>query len=257
MDIDSVLNQMRREHAPTPEDRDRVRAALATALVVGGTAGAAHVATTAGLEGAAAIKGTALALPVWIKGAIGVGTLVAAVGGGVYGVNSYRATAAKQAPAAALTPAQPALASPGADARRLLEPSAPLASRGIVSPASGAVENEAAAATRPSHALKPRSLGTKPAAAQELSTTSLAELRLIGEASRAIREGRTQEARSALSEHEKLYSNTALTQERAGLELLSRCAEGGGDETRRAAEALLKSSPKSPLAGTIRRECLK
>jgi outer membrane protein assembly factor BamD (BamD/ComL family) len=104
---------------------------------------------------------------------------------------------------------------------------------------------------------KARTGSNKSNVAQGPTTTSLAELRLIGDASRALREGRTDEARTVLSEHEKRYSNTALSQERAGLDLIARCSDGGSDETRRAAEAWLRSSPKSPLAGTIRRECLK
>lgn len=264
MDIDSVLNQMRREHAPTQEDRDRVRAALTTALVVSGTAGAAHVATTAGVKGAAAangmaaVKGTALALPVWIKGTIGIGALAAAIGGGVYGVNAYEAARAPRVAAmvqhadvaAANPPVAPVEALPAG-----VQPAASFERSVALSPT---LEPKVEQTQTSLPTQKSKVGGTKtPPTANGSTATSLAELRLIGEASRAIREGRTDEARSTLAEHEKRYSNTALGQERAGLDLLARCAEGNSEQTRRAAEALLRSSPKSPLAGTIRRECLK
>jgi hypothetical protein len=265
MDIDSVLNQMRREHAPTQEDRDRVRAALTTALVVSGTAGAAHVATTAGVKGAAAangmaaVKGTALALPVWIKGTIGIGTLAAAIGGGVYGVNAYEAARAPREAAmvqhadvtAANPPVAPVEALPAG-----VQPAASFERSVALSPSVEPMVEQTQTTVPVAHHKSKLGSAKAPPTANSSTATSLAELRLIGEASRAIREGRTDEARSTLAEHEKRYSNTALGQERAGLDLLARCAEGNSEQTRRAAEALLRSSPKSPLAGTIRRECL-
>jgi hypothetical protein len=265
MDIDSVLNQMRHEHAPTPEDRERVRAALATVLVVSGTAGAAHVATTAGLKsaatvkGVAAIKGAAMTLPVWIKGAIGVGTLVAAVGGGVYGVNAYQVSHGSPLPTAVKHTSASAAAPVVERAPMVVTDMAPVGPGEATVPAVAVALSGSELTVEPRLGVntKPRGGGAKASAAQATATTSLAELRLIGEASRAIREGRTEEARTALSEHERRYSNTALGQERVGLDLLARCAEGANEETRRAAEALLRSSPKSPLAGSIRRECLK
>lgn len=267
MDIDSVLNQMRQEHSPTQEDRERVRTALSAALIVSGTAGAAHVATTAGLKSAAAMEGGALVngasvvkgalvLPVWIKGAVGVGALVAAVGGGVYGVNAYRAAPAPvaqsaSAPAQAASP-RTADVTPGAVEVPMVAPVA-----AIVEPASDAVAQPLPVTRRAESTPKAaRANVAAPAVSSGATLTSLGELRLIGEASKALREGRTDEARSALSEHEKRYSNTALGQERSGLDLLARCAESNSDATRQAAEAFLRRSPKSPLAGSIRRECL-
>src|SRR5690606_102012 len=88
MDIDSALNNMRQKHAPTEGDRERVHAALAAALAVSGAAGLVHVATTTGLKGAG-LKGTALALPMWVKGSIAIGSLMAAVGG-YHGLSAYR-----------------------------------------------------------------------------------------------------------------------------------------------------------------------
>lgn len=267
MDIDSVLNQMRQEHSPTEGDRERVRAALSTALIVSGTAGAAHVATTAGLKGATAVEGGALvngasvvkgalALPVWIKSAVGVGALVAAVGGGVYGAKAYRAAPAQVAQSASAPSDQAEHRMPDVAFRGDEAP--------VVGPVGPAIEPTAQAIAQPlpmmrrvetaSKAARPNS--APPTASSGAVLTSLGELRLIGEASKAIREGRTDEARSALSEHEKRYSNTALGQERSGLDLLARCAESNSEATRQAAEVFLRRSPKSPLAGSIRRECL-
>lgn len=291
MDIDSVLNQMRQEHSPTQEDRERVRTALSAALIVSGTAGAAHVATTAGLKSAAAqgtstanatsvangaavvkgaaaangaalvngasvVKGAALVLPIWVKGAVGVGALVAAIGGGVYGVNAYRAAPARVAPSVSV-PAQQVARDNAGDLARAVPAQAVVEEQPVVAPAPVADEDAPVVELRRTEAPKAsRANVVAPAASSGATLTSLGELRLIGEASKALREGRTDEARSALTEHEKRYSNTALGQERSGLDLLARCAESNSDATRQAAEAFLRRSPKSPLAGSIRRECL-
>lgn len=265
MDIDSALNQMRQEHSPTQQDRERVRAALSAALAVSGTAGLAHVATSAGLKGAS-LKGTVLALPVWIKGTIGVGSLLAAVGG-LQGYNAYQASKRTASPTEQAAPFEPPSArGEGAPAEPPIGAGEALALESTNPPSPGEVtqasaqhdeERTAAGKSRGKNRKAPASLTTTSLTTTSLTTTSLAELRLIGEASRALREGRTEEARSALAEHERQYANTALAQERGALELLARCAEGNSDETRRAAESFLRVSPKSPMAGTLRRECLK
>jgi len=264
MDIDSALNQMRQKHAPTEGDRERVHAALAAALAVSGAAGLVHVATTTGLKGAG-LKGTALALPMWVKGSIAIGSLMAAVGG-YHGLSAYRNSKETAATVQQFAPLAPAAQGASAntdghvESRRepTLERQSNQAAAGeVTAPTAKHVdERTSTSKSRAAH----RALASATAAsvtAASVTTTSLAELRLIGEASRALREGRTEEARSALAEHQRQYADTALAQERGALELLARCAESNSLETRRAAESFLRVSPKSPMAGSIRRECLK
>lgn len=264
MDMDSVLNQMRREHSPTQADKERVRTAISTAIIVGAGAGAAQLSAATGLEGAAAVKGAAWILPVWAKGAVGVSVVVAAVGGGVYGVNELRSANHATIATPGGMPNEPqhtGMEAAGATVAPMAEATLPNSMRQAEAPlprVAAVPQADSNATTR----LTLRGGKAAPDPVGNVSTTesqtltSLGELRLIGEASKALREGRTEAARSALAEHERRYSNTALGQERAGLELLARCADSHGAETKRAAEEFLRSSPKSPLAGTIRRECI-
>lgn len=301
MDLDAVLSQVRREHTPTDSDRERIGAALTTALAVGSAIGAAQLSTAvglkgasgltgaaglkgaagltgvtgltsetgligavgltsaAGLEGAAAVKVAALGLPLWIKGALSASVLITAVGGGIYAAGIGKQ--ASEPPRSLQSFDVPAMTPParGASAARGVPDELAVAEPVVVHDPSP----EVAAQTPPrvAHVVPkgspPRAAASSPVPGDgHPSLTSLGELRLIGEASKALREGRTEEARSALTEHQKRYSNTALVQERAGLELLARCAEGANTATRQAAADFLKSSPNSPLAGSIRRECL-
>jgi hypothetical protein len=285
MDLDAVLSQVRRDHTPTISDRERVGAALATALAVGGAAGAAQVATTAGIKGAAGLKGASgvagsagltsaaglegavavkgaaalkvavLGLPFWVKGAVGVSVLVGAVGGGLYGVDRPRSSE-RVDPSSATPVAKveaPLTRSAPRDEPAVVEPKVTLEARAVAvgsttQPSGSRPESKAANSRVAASSATPIEEGP--------SLTSIGELRLIGRASKALREGRTEEARSALNEHQRRYSNTALVQERAGLELLARCAEAPDLRTQQAAQEFLKSSPNSPLAGSIRRECL-
>lgn len=284
MDIDSVLNVMRQEHAPSAADKARVRAALSAALVVGG---AAQLGTTAGAKGISAFQGATWALPVWVKGTVGIGAAIAAVGGGVYGVREYTAaqtvaranvaeleaqSAARSAAAsspyedprheevrpattpAEMQPRETLLAEPEAvtlqglgDPRSIDPQGLGSQSAGVTKPPSGSAKSPPMRATT-ARGVAPADVGH--------TTTSLDELRLLGEASKALREGRTEQVRSVLSEHERRYSNTALAPERVGLELLARCTDSSSPEVRRAALEFLRRSPNSPLAGNIRRKCL-
>jgi hypothetical protein len=275
MDIDSVLNVMRQEHAPSPADQARVRAAISAALVVGG---AAQLGATAGAKGFSVFKGASWAVPVWVKGTVGLGAAMAAVGGGVYGMRQSSTTptdagsnvAALEAQATSRVAATPAL-----DEKKLSETRVPdtqvprVEARPSETPRSEAEtatlhrqgNNSLPEVTTPIAAAKTapaRPTTAKLGAAADVghTTTSLDELRLLGEASKALREGQTEQARTVLSEHERRYSNTALAPERAGLDLLARCTDSPSSDVRRAAVEFLRRSPNSPLAGNIRRKCL-
>lgn len=257
-DIDSVLKQMRHEHTPSVDDRARVHEALQAALLVGGVAGVTQVTSSAGLKGAAAVKGAAMTLPVWVKGAIGVGAVVASLGGGVYGARTFQAAHETPSSFSSTEPASLAEPSPVPNQAEVTVPDelAQAESLGDVAPPVAERVRTSTAPASKTKTVSHRSMEA-PVGASSSSLTSLSELRMIGEASRALREGRTEQAKGVLSEHERRYSNTALAQERAGLELLARCSDGANIATRRTAEAFLQDSPNSPLASTIRRECLK
>ncbi len=270
MDLDSVLKQMRTEYTPNDEDRKRVENTLTATLLAGSVTGAAHLAasgTGASIKGALA-KGSLKLLPVWLKGAIGVGATVAAVGGGVYGVSEYRAqqnTPVVAPQTAAQTHVQTIAHSPVVRAPEQVVPQVVLPVALPVAESAALAQNPSAVIDSPTTApaalpqamahgalsqAKPRT----PAADQHL--TSLGELKLIGEASRALQDGRSQDAEKALREHERRYTHTALGQERTGLALLARCANGSAAAAGEASEFLHKN-PNSPLATRIKRECLK
>lgn len=266
MDIDSVLNVMRQEHAPSAGDQARVRSAIAAALVVGG---AAHVGATAGVKGLSAFKGATWAVPVWIKGTVGMGAAIAAVGGGVYGMREYAATQTRGSNVAALEAQSGAhtstKAAPQEDPQLEVRPpndapgAMPLPETVTLNgDRDGSLTELRTPRAESAKPLSARTTTPKMAAPASVghTTTSLDELRLLGEASKALREGRTEQARSVLSEHERRYSNTALAPERAGLDLLARCTDSPAAEVRRAALDFLRRSPNSPLAGNIRRKCL-
>jgi hypothetical protein len=259
MDLDSVLKQMRTEYTPSEEDRQRVESALTATLLAGSMTGAAHMAvgTSTGIKGALT-KGAFKLLPVWLKGAIGVSATIATLGSGIYGLSAYRAaqtdthspalssatgvspTRRDDAPTdkadQEVAPLEPATATPaltGANSQSVR----PLVDiqRASIRPAAKAVHGRSITMSAP--------------------LTSLGELQMLSEASRALQEGRADDAHAVLREHERHYANTALAQERAGLTLLARCSKNDGMAKRDAAK-FLETGSDSPLATRIKRECL-
>lgn len=257
MDLDSVLKQIRTEYTPCDEDRKRVETAITATLLAGGVVGTVQLASTSvGFKGALA-QGSFKLLPVWFKSAVGIGATVAAVGGGAYGVNAYRSrtdahvvvTLPVQNTSAPLQSTHPAervaVTSPSElDATPRVEPNIPL---DFAAPPLAKAQPEPAR-------VAPRQNVSRPVT-NNVQLTSLGELQLIGEASRAIQEGRAADAQKALREHERRYAHTALGQERSGLALLARCAS---DDKAAPADAakFLQKEPNSPLATRIKRECL-
>jgi hypothetical protein len=257
MDLDSVLRQMRTEYTPSEGDRKRVENALTATILAGSVTGAAHLASggSVGIKSAIA-KGSLKLLPVWFKGAIGVGATVAAVGGGVYGVSQYQAQQPATVVVAPPSPAQTAAkiqAAPKvqAEQQEMLERIPEPAVIAEPTPAGPATVPDATQATSARAGLRqtPSRVGNA-----NVQLTSLGELQLIGEASKALQEGRSEDAHKALREHERRYANTALGQERSGLALLARCASGDANAPSDATKFLQKT-PNSPLATRIKREC--
>jgi hypothetical protein len=262
MDLDSVLKQMRTEYTPDAEDRRRVESALTATILAGSVTGAAHLATSsAGLKGTLA-KGSLKLLPVWLKGALGVSATVVTVGGGFYGVSEYRshqpattiitssataglANTKLSPPAEAAQLATPLVATPPDEPARNLPIDKPaMASTGAgpeVAPTRGVPRHSQSRITTP---------------VADVPLTSLGELQLIGEASQALQEGRSDDAQKVLREHERRYTNSALGQERTGLALLARCAKNDASAKVEATK-FLQQTPNSPLAGRLKRECTK
>ncbi len=94
------------------------------------------------------------------------------------------------------------------------------------------------------------------AGASEPNSTKLEELRLIREASVAIRAGRIADAHKALNEHRRRFPDSALSHERRGLTLLANCSGGVSSSTRSAAEKFVRGAPNSPLTPHVREQCL-
>ncbi|MFO0610379.1 MAG: hypothetical protein U0324_44880 [Polyangiales bacterium] len=79
------------------------------------------------------------------------------------------------------------------------------------------------------------------------------QLRLLGEAQAALRTGDTQRALAAAAECRRRHPNGALASEAEAVSLLASCASGRAvrDDVAR----WLAASPRSPLAGRVRRAC--
>jgi hypothetical protein len=257
--------------APTPNDKARVRARLATELGAGVFAGAAIVG--AAHSGGAVIKSAGA---VWLQGAAKLMALAGAAGTLYAGVTWLRE------PSHVLK-AQRAVSAAGEErelTKPIAEPSEPpdFVARSASAP-SGAVQPEAEGA--PDVAQRaPRTRASAPAAARTTTTrarsehpsepttsasttvatpvvvepTSISgELALLAKAQRALRSGDAKQALALAREHARSFADGALTEERTGIETLARCMLG--EDAVEAARAFLEHAPSSPLAGRVREEC--
>lgn len=263
-----IIEAARFAHDPTPEDRARVRKALFSAVIGAGAVG--------GGISAKALIGTSL--PAVAKTAvggsfsytmkvIGIASLAAALGGYAT-VKMWPATrSAEKAPAAAAK----AVSSPASEiGSRQIASTANGASQAVEIPApadhsaagtsrvtSGRIERQtyklplfvnrkteqAASAVGQTQAAAESEKTVISNAAPALAAPIAEEIALIGEASRALRDGRAADAIDKLEEHERRFAQGALAEERRGLRVLALCGLGRREQAMRERKAFLLEAP--------------
>jgi len=238
-DLDRALAGLRRDYEPDAHAPARVRVLLATSLsVVGTSAGAA-----AGSESIAPLGGTARLGSGMVKGMVKATLATLALGGAVAaGVHLGSAPA-------------PAPNSPRPTPTVALDaPSTPVPQTNGLHAAGPEPSLEVEAARAPPTPM-PVQL-TRDAAAAERRGHTLEELQLLSAASRALRAGDLAEAERALKDHQERYPKSALAQERHGLALEVRCARGSTDAVRAEAQRFVDRAAGSPMAASVRKQCL-
>jgi hypothetical protein len=81
------------------------------------------------------------------------------------------------------------------------------------------------------------------------------EVALLQRAERALRDGKPDQALSALSEHARQFPKGELRAERTAARIAALCALHRQAEAKRDAAAFLKQWPSSPLAAQVRASC--
>ncbi len=270
VDLDAVLAGVREQYTPDADTQKRVRTAVTVTLaatggaVATGTAGAASVGKAATTGATSAGK---------VAAGLGWGKLIAStsVAVALVGSGAWLWSASDTEPPAEVPGTQPASAvvateaahdePEGAPAPPTVDEAPPSAVDEIAQPSRQPTSQSATRTPRPhgpAHgSTTPRH---QPPQSEPARSTMLDELRMIGDASRALRSGELSRASQLLKEHGRRYPKSTLSTERGGLQLLVRCAQSGGQpspSTRSAAERFVRAAPGSPLAQHIEKQCLK
>jgi hypothetical protein len=213
-----------RSKGPSQRERERVFAALSSAIATGAAASAA---ASMGAASKGGLKAFLMSHPLALSGAgLGVGCAIAV------GVWFTRAPAPSVAPARCDAPCASAQAS--ANTAPLETPPAPASSSEaptLPAPAAPDVTPDVE-----SRAPIPRASGSKRPAAH--SGDLAAEAALLHQAHSAYRRGQPAETLTLLREHAAKYPTTQLSVERGTLKVLALCALNRVDDARRTAATL-------------------
>jgi hypothetical protein len=235
-----LLNAGRRAHDPTPDDRQRVRAKLATRI-------AAAAAAAAGATKPVGVGGSML-LKTWLSMAL----LVVAAG--------YSATRATPVAEGMERAGPPSITAPAGDpAVTGAAPDAPAIEPGPAfaattpalpapSPAGAAGVSGAPGANAPGGFAAPR---PPPSASGDLE----GEMALLANAQAAIQRGDFATALARLEEHRRTYPRGMLGEERAAAQIIALCGAGRTGEARALGAAFLARHATSPLAPRVRGSC--
>ncbi len=237
--------------APSGDDRVRIRRRLAVELgaaafatttltvtaqaaAASGTAGVGAGATVGGVSKAAAATGLVTKLVVAAAVAGAVATTAVVVMHRAPTVAVPRTTAA-QAPA-------PPVRSSEADIQEVQAP--------IVQPLAPERAKPGPVPSRAPTARRRAADGD----VEPVATTSIAEeLRLLGQAQTALREGRLEDALARADEHALRFPGGAMREERVAVTMLARCAQHTAPGPM--LQAFLASAPESPLKRRVREAC--
>ena len=266
-DLDSILSNARKAYSPDPGAQTRVRRGLAVAIGAA-TVSSAGVAETAAAQGTASqavgsvaaggAKLTAASTTIATGGwGLKVGFLLTVVGvaaTGYWALEPSPKNPRLKPPVVAPRELAPTLASPTPLIPQPAEsqpatPTEPPAMKPDPTPFPNAASKHtpsSVASPRP-----PSSSGSK-----SDSSTLLAELDLLKRASGELRSGQPSRALQTLKEHKAKYPRSVLASERRGLSLLAACASAKTPGALRQAKRFLETSPSSPLAPHIKKQCL-
>lgn len=237
IELDDAMARVRAAYSPGSADKQRLRVAIS-----GSVGGAVLVgATTAKGSLAGGVAGLAASGNIKLLALLAVGASLAF--GAVW-----------------LSPSEPAVEASKQQVRALESVPATNPTQVVEVAAPPASANEGSAAARgaePIDSLPPApSESAKEAQPKPAKTSTLvAEAKLIGDASKALRGGNGALALKLLGEHGTRYPTGALAQERQGLRALSLCRTGQVEAAREAGRLYLKQSPNSPLAVHVRKGC--
>jgi hypothetical protein len=221
-----VLGAARREMTPASEAAARVHAAVLERLAVTAVAPGA----AAGTLGSATLTATAK-----------VGMVIAVGGIGLAG--SWAALGRWDAPPS--PPAVHRVADPAASVTSAARPSV------VVDDAALPAED-----AHPSPAVAPSVRPRRAASPGQQSERSLAEeVRLLGEADRALRAHNPALAAKALAELEQKAPRGKLDEERTAVRLITNCLQSPEQAARTAARAFLAEHASSVYSGRIRESC--
>jgi hypothetical protein len=220
-------------------DRERVRQRLALELAAGAGVAATLLATQQGSWLLGSGK-----LAAWLKGATVAASLTALGTGAAY----YLRQTTPPPPA---TQAQ--VSTPEARVTAVA-PKLPLAQKQQEVAAPAEDKTPEAAEVAPTAKLVGASTTNK-ASSRASSDTLEAELKLIGQAQKALTSGQPNEALRALDEHQRKFPAGALSFERAGVRTVALCQSGRLREGRAAARSYLRNVPNSVLSKRIRVAC--
>lgn len=259
-DARTLIETSRASAGPSERDKERVRERLVAELGVGAFALASSAALSSTQTGAGLAKLTKIASAWWVKGV----AVAALAGGSAAYVTSAPVTSS--APRAAREHAPPVAheARPAHAASllaraevTLLDERAhdePLAfEAGAVRAGDRQAPRAQVGTERRAHRSRARAQATDVVRDAAPASTVSAELALLGQAQRALREGRAQAALELAREHAQRFPAGALHEEQRGIETLARCLLGERPEA--SARAFLERAPSSPLAARVRKEC--
>ncbi len=230
-----LFEALRVDEAPSREDRDRVRAGIASRIGVAAITGATTATATVGMaKTAAAAPGTIMGMTAasWLK----VGAMMVTVGMGVGAVAFW---------------SEPE--SPSGDGAPQMVENIPL----VVEPVerSEPVVELAPEEPEPVEETHPSPQGQQKSVPRIRKTDLQGELKLLGAAQSALKNGNASVALQALDEHSRKYPVGALSVERSGVRAIALCVAGQESRGRSAATQFLKKNPNSPLAGRVRTSC--
>lgn len=232
----SLLENARREAEPTPEDLRRVRARLSASV--------ASVAETPSV----------VAVPLAFLKVLGGLAVVAAVGYGVWQWSKRQPVSEGPPPVAAVATTPPAgsIACPPAPACPPpveVAPTKPLQCPPVAPGACAQVTGSAAAKDR---AVSSHTFSTP---ADAVGDQWDLELGLLSDARIALDTERALDALGAMQKHERLFPNSAFTEERLAIQVMATCLMGQRDAARPFFERLLLRDPETTYLPRVRSAC--
>lgn len=236
-----LLEMLRKSDEPALADRERVRQRLALEIAAGAGAAVAVLTTQQGSWLLGAGK-----LATWLKG-VTVAVSLAALGtGAVFYLHPNPPPPATQAQLSAPNPEPNAI---GPSLPLAHQPLEPQQMQPIVAP-------QAKSTSELVQTAKVAATSTTPKTTLRSTSGDLeAELRLIGQAQKALTSGQPNEALRALDEHQRKFPAGALSFERVGVQTVALCQSGRLSEGRAAARSYLRKVPNSVLSKRIRVAC--